>query len=100
RLPLRDTRAIFLLTTTGGSVAAQLTRDPPGVALQNASDLAHPGTRGPKDRDLLPLFEHQVAARGFIQRDRRHAASMAKPPGAHWNRHADLDRGLSRGDPR
>src|SRR5437879_915820 len=51
-------------TTPGGGVAPQLSRHRRGRSADPAGDLAHPAALGAQQRDLLPLGERQIAARG------------------------------------
>ena len=100
RLPLRHQGPVDRLAAPGRRVAAQLARDRPRVTSDPAGDLAHPELLSAQQRDLLTLGERQVAARGLVQADRRHAASVTEPAGPDRPRHTDRLRGLDRRHPR
>lgn len=94
--PSRGTPACRRAWRRCGAVRERLSR----VTPQCAGDLPHTLAHRPEDRDLLALLEREVPARGLGQRDRRHAASVTKPPRTHRPRHADRQRRLHRRDPR
>ena len=52
-----------------------------------------------QQRDLLTLGEGQVAASWFLEADRAHPASVAKPARRNRRGHADLDTGVLAGLP-
>jgi hypothetical protein len=45
-------------------------------------DLSSALALGTKHRDLLALFQAQIPARDRVQQERRHAATLTKPPDA------------------
>src|SRR3954451_17636378 len=96
RLPLRDRRSVVRLTATGRGVPSQLTRDRAGIALELTTDRPDPETLRLQHSEVLTLVEGQVAAGGLGQDQRRHAASVAKPPRRDWRGHADLECGVLR----
>jgi hypothetical protein len=57
-------------------------------------DLPHSATTRARDCDFLPLGERQVPPRRRGERDRRHPATLPKPPDADRGRHAHLRRGV------
>jgi hypothetical protein len=93
-VPLRGRGPVLQAPTAGRGVAAQLPGDGRGVPAQLTGDLADPCALGPKDRDLFPFRERQVAARQRGQTDRRHAATLTEPPHSHRRRHTSLPAGV------
>lgn len=75
---------------TAEELTEPLFADPRSV--QRSGDPTDSRTLGPQQRDLLPLGEEQVPARGRTQLDQRHPATLAEPPRTNCARHADLDR--------
>ena len=80
-VPLRRRRPIHDRVAARRRIAAQLPRDRRRRPTP-ASDPAHAHVLGVEDRDLFPLGERQIPPRHRSQRDRRHPATVAKPPDA------------------
>jgi hypothetical protein len=95
-LPLRHQGAVDLLPAPGRRVAAKLARNGPRVASDPAGDLSHADLLGAQQRDLFTLGERQVSARGLVQAERRHPASVTEPARSDRPRHSNTLRGLDR----
>ena len=76
------------------SVALQLSRDRRRRTTEPTRDLSHPRTTREQDRDLLPLGEGQITPRHRRELERRHPATLAKPPDTNARQHTRLDRSL------
>src|SRR5829696_1463303 len=81
-MPLSHRRPVLELAGAGGGVAAQLARDRRRRAPDLTSDLPHTPTLRAQQRDVLALGKAQVPRRRRVQRDRRHPATLPKPPDA------------------
>lgn len=97
-LPLRNRGPVLGPAAPGRRVTAQLTRDRARVPSEAAGDLPHALALRTQDRDLLPFVERQIPARGLVQADRRHPASVAKPTGSDRPGHAHPQRRFGGGD--
>src|SRR5688572_21914008 len=97
-MPLRGAGPILEPTATGRGIAKQLPRDRRRRTPELARDLPHPTTTRAKKSELLPLGERQVTSRRRGESDRRHPATLPKPPDANRGRNARLDRRLLAGE--
>jgi hypothetical protein len=96
RMRLSGRGSILNPAASNRSVALQLPGDRGWRTTELTRDLAHPGTAGQQDRDLLPLGERQITPRRRGEGERRHAATLAKPPDTNAGQHSRLDRSLKR----
>ena len=86
-MPLSRRSPILQRAATGSGVPAQLPRDRRRRPAHLPGDLTHAAAPGLQDRDLLALGERQVASRQRSPADRRHSATLTKPPDADRGRH-------------
>jgi hypothetical protein len=93
-MPLSGRGAILQPAAPGRGVAAQLARDRRRRPTYPSGDLTHAAPTGLQDRDLLALGERQVAPRQRRPADRRHAATLTKPPDTNRGRHPGDHAGL------
>ena len=75
-------------------VPLQLSRDRRRRTTEPTRDRSHPRTTREQDRDLLPLGERQITPRHRRKLERRHPATLAKPPDTNARQHTRLDRSL------
>src|SRR5438067_6144329 len=98
-MPLRGRRPILEISATRRGVPAQLTGDRRRRPTELTRDLPHPTATGAQDRNLLPFGERQVAPRQRGEGDRRHPATLPKPPDTNRRRHPCLHRVILAGQP-
>jgi hypothetical protein len=91
-MPLRGRGPVLESAAAGRGVAPQFPGDRRRRPTELARDLPHPGATGAQDRDLLPLGKRQVAPGRRSESDRRHPATLPKPPDANRGRRARLRR--------
>src|SRR4051795_6289714 len=88
-LPLRHRRPVLQLAASRRRVASQLARDRRRRAAEITRDRAHTLAFGTQQGDLLTLGKAQVPARLGVAQQRRHPATLTKPPDASRRRHPD-----------
>jgi len=87
-------RSIFNAATSDRGIALQLSGDRRRRTTEPTRDLSHPTTTRKQHRDLLPLGERQITPRHRRKIERRHPATLAKPPDTNARQHTRLDRSL------
>ena len=93
-MPLGGRGSIFNSAASDRSVALQLSGDRRRRTTEPTRDLSHPTTTGEQDRDLLSLGEGQITPGHRRESERRHPATLAKPPDTNARQHTRLDRSL------
>src|SRR5947207_817155 len=86
-MPVSGRGSIFNSAASSRSVALQLSGDCRRGTTELTRDLAHPGATSEQHRDLLTLSERQIAPGHRREGERRHAATLAKPPDTNARQH-------------
>src|ERR1019366_3958863 len=93
-MPLSGRSSIFHSPASDRSIALQLSRDRRRRTTELTRDLTNPRTTRAEDCDLLSLVKGQITPGRRREAERRHAATLAKPPDTNARQPPGLDRSL------